>query len=241
MNESIIIILDYFYDWMTNLFYFTYNFLSLFMLIQGPKSPFKELDMKAPIREQLANVVILEFPVIHVFLPSHNVNFEVIKPVNPTMHKPLQKDCDGAQSPKGIPFREEEIEDDDNSPNPQILDLMKHLDSELSHQTPSQNKSSEQALNISSDNHLLEGDTAGNLSHSSLKSNDLDLSENVGFDLDSNFMDIYSDLMALINPEDFLDYERQPSNKPEVEGMDLGGGSGICPVPEELEEGEIAE
>lgn len=131
-------------------FYFTCNFLSLFLLIKGPgpKSPFKELDMKAPIREQLANVIILEFPVLHVFLPSHSVNFEVVKPVNPLIHKPLQKDCDGAQSPKGIPFREEEIEDDDNSsPNPHIFDLMKHLDSELSHQMPIQNKSSEKALN----------------------------------------------------------------------------------------------
>lgn len=234
-------ILDHFYDCMTNHFYLTCNFLSLFMLIQGPKSPFKELDMKAPIREQLANVIILEFPVIHVFLPSHNVNFEVIKPVNPTIHKPLLNDRDGAQSPKGIPFREEEIEDDNSSPNPQILDLLKHLDSELSHQVPSQNKSSEQALNISSDNPLPEGDTSGNPSHSSLKSNDLDLSENMPFDCDSNYMDIYSDLMSLINPEEFIDYEGEHTHKPEVEGRGLGGVSGICPVPEELEEGEIAE
>lgn len=204
------------------------------MLIQGPKSPFKELDMKAPIREQLANVVILEFPVIHVFLPSHSINFEVIKPVNPTTHKPLQKDCDGTQSPKGIPFREEEIEEDDNSsPEPHVFDLMKHLNSE-SHQLPGQNKSS-------SDKPLIEGDTAGHLSHSSHKSKDSDLSENVPYDLDSNFMDIYSDLMAIINPEDFIDCESELSNKPEVEGRDLGGVSGICPVPEDLEEGEIAE
>ncbi|XP_028755062.1 box C/D snoRNA protein 1-like [Neltuma alba] len=208
---------------------------------KGPKSPFKELDVKAPIREQLANVVILEFPVVHVFLPSHNVNFEVIKPVNPTLHKPLQRDCDGAQSPKGMAFREEEIEDDNSSPDPHILDLMKHLDSELSHQMPSQNKSSERAVNISSDGPLLEGDTAGDLSHSSPKSDDLDLSENMALDFDSNYMDIYSDLMALINPEDFIDYESELSNKPGVEGRDLGGVSGTCPVPEELEEGEIAE
>ncbi|XP_054777932.1 uncharacterized protein LOC129285959 [Prosopis cineraria] len=211
---------------------------------KGPKSPFKELDMKAPIREQLANVIILEFPVIHVFLPSHNVNFEVIKPVNPTVHKPLQKeDYVGDRSPNGKPFREEEIEDDNSSPNPQIFDLMKHLDSELSYEAPSQNKSSEQALNISSDKPLLEveGDAVGNLSHSSMKSNELDLSGNTAFDVDSNYMDIYSDLMALINPEEFIDYESELSSKPEVEGRDLCGVSGMCPVPGELEEGEIAE
>ncbi|KAK4254643.1 hypothetical protein QN277_009996 [Acacia crassicarpa] len=208
---------------------------------KGTKSSFKELDMKAPIRNQLANVTILEFPVIHVFLPSHKVNFKVIKRVNPTLHKPLQNDCDGAESPEGIPFREEEIDDDNSSPKPEILDLLKHLDSELSHQMPSQNKSSEQALNISSDDPLPEGDTAGNISHSSLKSDDLDLSENMPFDFDSNYMDIYSDLMSLINPEEFIDYEGEHTHEPEVEGRDLGGISGICPVPEELEEGEIAE
>ncbi|KAI9107309.1 hypothetical protein K1719_021697 [Acacia pycnantha] len=208
---------------------------------KGPKSRFKELDMKAPIRKQLANVTILEFPVIHVFLPSHNVNFKIIKPVNPTIHKPLQNDRDGAQSPECIPFREEEIEDDNNSPNPEILDLLKHLDSELPHQMPSQNESSEQALNISSDNPLPEGDIVGNLSHSSLKSDNLDLSENMPFDFDSNYMDIYSDLMSLINPEEFINYEVEHTHEPEVEGRDLGGISGICPVPEELEEGEIAE
>ncbi|KAI9072171.1 hypothetical protein K1719_045870 [Acacia pycnantha] len=105
----------------------------------------------------------------------------------------------------------------------------------------SQNESSEQALNISSDNPLPEGDIAGNLSHSSLKSDDLDLSENMPFDFDSNYMDIYSDLMSLINPEEFIDYEVEHTHEPEVEGRYLGGISGICPVPEELEEGEIAE
>ncbi|KAG9147776.1 hypothetical protein Leryth_018831 [Lithospermum erythrorhizon] len=36
---------------------------------KDPKSPFRKLDIKAPLREQLANLVILEYPVIHVFLP----------------------------------------------------------------------------------------------------------------------------------------------------------------------------
>ena len=189
------------------------------MLIQGPKSPFKELDMKAPIRQQLANVVILEFPVIYVFLPSYNVNFEVIKDVNPTIHKLLQKDFDGNQSPKGISFREEEIEDDRSPTDPQIYDLMKHL---------------------YSDKPLLEGDTAGNLSHSSPKTKELDFSENIAFDFDNNFMDVYADLMAQINPDDFLDFESEFSNKI-VEERDLCGIGGILPVPEELEEGEIAE
>lgn len=204
------------------------------MTIQGPKSPFKELDMKAPIRQQLANVIILEFPVIYVFLPSHDINFQVIKDVNPTIHKPLQKDSDANQTPKGISFKEEEIEDDNNSTDPKIFDLMEHLDSGLSHQTLSQNKSTEQeALNNSSEKPLLEGDTAG--------TNGLEFSEHITFDFDQNFMDVYADLMAQINPDDFLDFEGGFSNKTDVEEKDLCGVSGIFPVPEELEEGEIAE
>lgn len=211
------------------------------MFIQGPKSPFKELDMKAPIRQQLANVVILEFPVIYVFLPSHNVNFEVIKGVKPTIQKPLQKDCDGDQSLKGIAFREEEIEDDSNPTDSKIFDLMEHRGSGLSHQMVGQNKSSEQALNNSSDKPLPEGETAENLSHSPPKTKELEFSENIAFDFDQNFMDVYADLMAQINPDDFLDFESEFSNKTEVEERDLCGTSGILPVPEELEEGEIAE
>lgn len=197
--------------------------------------------MKAPIRQQLANVVILEFPVIFVFLPSHNVNFEVIKNVNPTIHKPPQKDCDGNQSPKGIAFKEEEIEDDKNPADPLILDLMEHRGSGLSHQMLSQNMSSEQALNNSSDKPSLEGDTAGNLSHSSPRTDELKFSEDMTADFDDqNFLDIYADLMAEINPS-FLDFESEFPNKTEVEDRDLCGATGIFTVPEELEEGEIPE
>ena len=60
--------------------------------------------MKAPIKEQLANIVILEFPVVFVFLPSHTINFEVIKDVNINTHKSLKKDSEGNQSPEGESF-----------------------------------------------------------------------------------------------------------------------------------------
>ncbi|KAF7815368.1 Box C/D snoRNA protein 1 [Senna tora] len=138
-----------------------------------------------------------------------NINFEVIKNVNPTIHKPLQKDCDDNQSPKGISFREEEIQDDNNSTDPQIFDLMKNKGVDLSCQVLSQNKSSEDALNNSSDKPLLEGDIAGKFSHS--------------YPRNWNFLII----------------SREFSNKTEVEERDLCGASGTFPTPEELEEGEI--
>ena len=59
----------------------------IYVLQQAPRSPFRELDVKAPIRQQLSNLVILEYAVIYVFLPSHNFDFEVVKEANPVTHK----------------------------------------------------------------------------------------------------------------------------------------------------------
>ena len=56
------------------------------MSLQGSRSPFEELGIRAPIREQLANLVILEYSQIHVFLPSHSYDLDVIKVSNPRHH-----------------------------------------------------------------------------------------------------------------------------------------------------------
>ncbi|KAJ1431360.1 Zinc finger, HIT-type [Sesbania bispinosa] len=207
---------------------------------KGPKSPFKELDMKAPIRQQLANIVILEFPVVFVFLPSHSINFEVIKDIKPVMRKSLQKDSEGNQSPEGVSFREEVIEDDNCSADPQVFDLMKHVESSSSHQVPTHNMSFEKAPNDSLDKRVFEGDTRGNPSHSLPKTRELKFSEDMTFDLDQDYMDVYADLMAQINSDDFLDFDSEFAKKTENE-MDLFGTDGVFPVPEELEEGEILE
>ncbi|CAK8532405.1 unnamed protein product [Lathyrus sativus] len=114
---------------------------------KGPKSPFKELDMKAPIKQQLKNIVILEYPVVFVFLPSHTINFEVIKNVIPSMPKSLQKDSEVNLIPEGVSFREEEIGDDNNSDDPKVFDLLKHAESSPSHQVLTENTPSEKAPN----------------------------------------------------------------------------------------------
>ncbi|XLS90663.1 hypothetical protein HN51_066671, partial [Arachis hypogaea] len=205
---------------------------------KGPKSPFKELDMKAPIRQQLADVVILEFPVVFVFLPSHRIDFEVIKNVNQIDNKSLPKDSEDGQEPEGVSFREEEIEDD--STDPQVLDLMKNLESSTSNQVPTHNMSSEKAPTGSSDKPLFEEDTVGNPSHSSLKNKELKISEDMTFDFDPELMDVYANLMADMNPDNFLDFDGEFSKKTDNE-IGLIGTNGVLPVPEELEEGEIPE
>ncbi|XP_027338515.1 box C/D snoRNA protein 1-like [Abrus precatorius] len=205
---------------------------------KGPRSPFKELDMKAPIRQQLANIVILEFPVIFVFLPSHKINFEVIKDVNTNVHKSLQKDSEGNQSPKGVSFREVTIEDDD-SVDSKVFDLMKPVESSSSHQVLTQNTSSKKAPNDSSDISLFEGDT-GNLSHSLTEIKELEFSENMAFDFDQDFMDIYGGLLDQTNPSDFFYFDSVFAKKTEND-IELLGSDGVFPLPAELEEGEIPE
>ncbi|KAM7473710.1 hypothetical protein LguiB_020953 [Lonicera macranthoides] len=93
---------------------------------KGQISPFLQLDINAPIREQLSNLVLLEYPVIHVFLPSHPINFQVIKDLVPPKCNFKESVPNSEPSPKGVTFREEEI-DDDSSTDPQVLDLMKQV------------------------------------------------------------------------------------------------------------------
>lgn len=208
---------------------------------KGPRSPFRELDVKIPIKQQLANIVILEYPVIYVFLPSHSFDFEVIKDANPVTHKPELKDFGSNPSPQGVPFKEEEIEDDSNSSDPHVYDLMKNVSSSPMHQFPHWNSRSEKATNNSSERPLLARVATGNSSHSSSNTNEPGVSDLMEFDFDQGLMDAYSDLMAVINPDDFLDLEGEFAEEVDVEeGIDLPGVRGVFSA-EELEEGEILE
>ncbi|KAK7380199.1 hypothetical protein VNO78_32693 [Psophocarpus tetragonolobus] len=207
---------------------------------KGPKSPLKELDIKVPIRQQLADIVILEFPVVFVFLPSHRINFEVIKDVNTDMHKLLQKDSEDNQIPQGLSFREEVIEHDNNSPDPKVFDLMKQVESRLSHEVITQNMISEKAPNYSSDKSVFGGDTGGNLSHSLTETKELKFSEDVAFDIDQDLMNFYTNILDQTNPDDFFDFDGEFAKKTENQ-IDLIGTSDLFPLSDELEEGEILE
>ena len=84
--------------------------------------------IRAPIREQYANLVILEYPQIHVFLPLHCYDFDVIKVADPCHHQLELKECFTIHhpSPKGISFTEEEIEEHGSYLYSQVLDLMQN-------------------------------------------------------------------------------------------------------------------
>ncbi|KAF5760967.1 putative Zinc finger, HIT-type [Helianthus annuus] len=92
---------------------------------KNPRSPVRELDINAPIRKQLDNLVIIEYPVIHVFLPSHSPDVQVLKPIVSQQVQPKTDPVNDSQpdvDPKGVFFKEEVIKDHD-SEEPLVLDL----------------------------------------------------------------------------------------------------------------------
>ncbi|XP_031274774.1 box C/D snoRNA protein 1 [Pistacia vera] len=209
---------------------------------KGAKSPFRELDIKAPLRQQLSNIVILEYPVIYVFLPSHSYDFEVVKDSQPVTHRPVLRNPVGNdhQSPRGILFREEEIEDV-ISTNPQVCDLMKHVNPGSVPVIPSQTG---MTLNESNnlDSPLLTRVAVDNILYSNTKMEEPGVPEDMEFDFDQGLIDTYSDIIAEINPDDFLDLDSIFAKEAcGQETGDLSNSKRGYIGEEELEEGEIAE
>ena len=63
--------------------------------------------------------------------------------------------------------------------------------------------------------------------------------ENMDFDFEQGLLDVYSDIIAQINPDDFLDWEgdfyEEVKSEERIDCSDFGGVF----IEEELEEGEI--
>jgi hypothetical protein len=185
---------------------------------KGQKSPYRQLDINAPIREQLSNIFILEYPVIHVFLPSHPINFEIMKDIIDT-NRPNNtlKDSvpNNEPSPKGISSREEEIDDDDST-DPRVLDMMEQV-------KPGQTLS-ETEKDLTQCLAITDGSPNKIEKPMDLESMAFDFDFNMDFDFDQGSMNPYLDLLpetSLTNLDEFLDLE------------------GVFPEGVELEEGEI--
>lgn len=172
------------------------------------------MDIYAPIREQLANLVIIEYPVIHVFLPSHNLNFEVVKDIVPQPAPPKIEPVNESQpEPKGVFFKEEEFKDHDYT-DPHVLDLM--------HKSSSKTESKDEGVIQKSP------DSTNNI-------DELGVVDLLNFDFDPELIDVYSNLISDTNPDDFLDFDGLLCDDlPTREDM---GECGV--IKEELEEGEI--
>ncbi|KAI3882129.1 hypothetical protein MKW92_022010 [Papaver armeniacum] len=91
-----------------------------------PKSPYRELDIKSSICQQLGNTLIVEYPVIYVFLPSASDDLWVIKDTAPPPCKSSETNSPIPKR-KRVTFKEEEPNEEDD---PQILDPMKCVNAE---------------------------------------------------------------------------------------------------------------
>ncbi|KAL0374007.1 UNVERIFIED_CONTAM: hypothetical protein Sradi_3316400 [Sesamum radiatum] len=208
---------------------------------KGPKSAFQQLNIKAPIREQLANIVILEYPIIHVFLPSHSYDFDVINNVSPRevdVKEPAHYDY---PIPKGVTFREEEIEDGESS-DPNVSDLMndacgkmgtKEEPKELV-QSPYTVKGVKRAPSVSCSDTRLVTIEDNNMGSNSCIEQLADVPDlDFDFDFEPGLIDVYPDLTTDANTDDFLDFDGILPEQKDLEG-------GVFLMEEELEEGEIA-
>ncbi|XP_039060497.1 uncharacterized protein LOC120204495 [Hibiscus syriacus] len=198
-------------------------------------SPFWELDIKAPIRKQLADTVVLEYPVIHVHLPSEHYDFEIVRKNLPADNRRESKDSNIANNEiqKGVTFREEEIKENGSSSDPQVFDLMNHVH-QISPQSKSEKTFGNSVLSLTRAG-------AGNRVHSSPLAKVSGIFEDMEFEFDQGLLYAYSDLIAKMNPDDFLDLEGENAKQPETEDRrDLSNSRGVF-FAEELEEGEIVD
>lgn len=91
-----------------------------FLVVQEPCSSeqvqFVELDSSEPLGYQLSDMIIIEFPVIHVVYPACTSNFTIVKDLRFDKVKSLdmtlkERVVDGLNQLEGTPYREEEIEE----------------------------------------------------------------------------------------------------------------------------------
>ncbi|KAL6557466.1 hypothetical protein OROMI_017816 [Orobanche minor] len=198
---------------------------------KGSRSPFRQLDVRAPICEQLSNMVILEYPVIHVYLPSHSYNFCVINDLARREIEIKEPVHDDSPSTKGVTFKEEEIEDREYL-DPLVSDLMNPANDERRRTEneqdelvrPPQVVRIKPARSVGFDR--IEDQNVG------CKSCIEQLDEIGDFDFDFDFdPDLYPDLFDA-NADCIFDFDGELAEERDVEDGEFLG-------EEELEEGEI--
>ncbi|KZV20413.1 box C/D snoRNA protein 1 [Dorcoceras hygrometricum] len=206
---------------------------------KGPKSPFCQLNMKAPIREQLANMVILEYPVILVFLPSHSYDFEVIKNSIPIKKEIKESSHNDQPSPKGVTFKVEEIEDRGAS-EPHVSDLKQcaYENSTTEKEAEYSAKSPLAVRAVKGARSIFQSDTCTRATEDnagcSFRTMQLAPCDDIDFDLEPGLLDVYSNLMSETNIDNLLDFGTVLADQ--HKNMDVE----TFLLEEELEEGEIA-
>ncbi|ONI20257.1 hypothetical protein PRUPE_2G005000 [Prunus persica] len=167
-----------------------------------------------------------------------SLDFGVVKNATPSFCKPELKTY-GRNDPSagGVPFKEEEIEEDNSYPK--VFDLMKR---ETSSSLPliSSRSRCEKAPDDSLTKTLPATVATDNDSHSDSNAKEQGLFEDMDFDFDQGLIDTYSNLIAEINPDDFLDLEGELT-KEELEERNLSSVRKFLLADDDIEEGEILE
>ncbi|RWR97156.1 zinc finger protein [Cinnamomum micranthum f. kanehirae] len=215
---------------------------------KDPKSPFSELNIEASLRGQLSGIVIVEYPVIHVFLPSQSCDFEIERSAN-SFSKEIEsaKSLSDFPSPKGVHFREEEPEEDDLSSDTQFLDLMTYMNSEPSDNFQMIDKEVALSKTKASEGTQLVRNNEGRAHHlevgeySCSNSKAFGVSDDMAFDFEQDLQDAYSYLIGQANPDDYLCLEGEFIENMEGTRGDQSGIDELFSREEELEEGEIVE
>ncbi|KAG9444012.1 hypothetical protein H6P81_015352 [Aristolochia fimbriata] len=192
---------------------------------KGPKSLFRELDINAPLCRQLADIILIEYPTIHVYLPSQNYRFEVEKAA--VLKEGPTKPLDDLTSTKVVHFKEEEIEEDVTL-GTQVFDLLEYGDSKCvgNYQLPDTlhlNKGDQKETTRWKLGDKLQVPITVETDGCFGSSTKIGSSGNIDFEFAQDLRDAYSGLIEQLNPDDFLCIE---------DGF-VGN--------EELEEGEILE
>ncbi|XP_020583758.1 uncharacterized protein LOC110026897 isoform X2 [Phalaenopsis equestris] len=189
---------------------------------KNSKSPFRKLDMKTSLGSQLAKVMIVEHPIIFVYHPSYNIDFEVEAAITPFLRNTEPSIFEGLPSHNRTSYRVEEVEEGDIPSTTRVTDLMDSVKSaadcikgsEVAN-LPSNLLVPEEILETDhvaihftdkqipeetagGSNHQLYGKT-----HRALDINSPESGE-PGLYFQQELRDAYSELIGEMNPDDFL-------------------------------------
>ncbi|WOL00868.1 box C/D snoRNA protein 1 [Canna indica] len=189
---------------------------------KGPKSLYRKLNIRAPIAQQLENTVIVEYPVIYVYLPSQSFDFEVeeVKLFVKKENSP-SSGCDiSSPTPKGTLFREEEIEEGELPSHTKVLDLTDCTISDPSHQLHTNKVDAICAKEDTYRDKKMLALVTKSVNPCSTEKDQatreetnaqldagimpMRLSEDDKFNFEQEVKDAYSDLIGEIDPDDFL-------------------------------------
>lgn len=192
---------------------------------KNSKSPFRKLDIKAPMGSQLANMLILEHPIIFVYLPTHEYDFEVeAARISPFHRNTVPSTFDGIPTHNGTLYKVEEVEEGEMPSDTRVTDLMDCMKSSANFieapedaNLPSNTCVANEISKVDNAVHFTDKQIPEPISggfryqpsgetHRAPATNSPE-SGDAGFYFDQELRDACSDLIGEMNPDDFLCFD----------------------------------